>query len=73
MKTITIPLTYWQKCWLNLTLEFGASTISQFKPFRQALKNRYSIVDWRAELGSTDVSISYTDEKLITFFLLKWS
>lgn len=73
MKTIIISEKCWNKCWMNLVLEFGQTSMDRLQKIQKALTLRYSIVGWSKGLEQGNVQIYYTDSKLIVPFLLRWS
>ena len=73
MKTITIPIERWQIMWMNLTLQSGLSpSREQHNSIHQELEEKYSIDSWGWS-SAGDIVIRYTDERLITMFILKWT
>lgn len=75
MKKISIPRQNWSTCWRNLLDEFPpVPKESSIKSVHKALKERYSIIGWYLDAENIEnYIVFYTDEQLITFFVLKWS
>lgn len=70
-KNLSVSSDAWQKFWMNVILEYGIPYASN--KVYEKLFERYSIVNWRQILGTNNVVIEYTNERLITFFILRWS
>lgn len=70
MNTVIVSYESWSRFWINMILQIGHPYRSDL--ITKKLEEEYSIVKWYAVTETTTTTIMYTDEKLITFWLLKW-
>lgn len=69
--TVSISSDSWSNFWANAVLQIGHPYRSDL--ITKKLNDDYSIVKWYVETDKNKANITYTDEKLITWFLLRWA
>lgn len=65
--TATFPYHKWVSFWKST-----APTSYDSEYMIRMLEEEYSIVSWQSNLDQKIVKLVYTDEKLYTYFLLRW-
>jgi hypothetical protein len=61
---LTVPFDNWFECFEN--------TVNDLSSANTDLEKAYSIVKWDGRLGKGYIDLYFADEKLKTYFILRW-